>query len=64
VRQAVQNEAISLLKRMKMLYIAFMPVFSHKVVQQFDATSSSLDVSTAVKLLNSVKEYINTLYEE
>ncbi|XP_013773401.1 tachykinin-like peptides receptor 99D [Limulus polyphemus] len=68
-RQTVRNETTVLMNKMITLDIAFMTVFWYYIIRRFDAIGAKLqeksfDLSTAIRLISSLKEYVNLLCEE
>lgn len=66
INKDARNEAQNIIKKMTSLDIAFMTVLWNKVLERFDKTSvklqeKSLDLSIAVKLLKSLREYVGSI---
>lgn len=66
VKNDARNEAKNIIKKMTSLDIAFMTVLWNRILERFDKTSvklqeKSLDLSVAVKLLKSLREYVGSI---
>lgn len=66
IKKDARNEAENIIKKITSLDIAFMTVLWNKVLERFDKTSvklqdKSLDLSVAVKLLKSLRDYVGSL---
>ncbi|KAF0708295.1 zinc finger MYM-type protein 1-like [Aphis craccivora] len=66
INKDARNEAQNIIKKMTSLDIAFMTVLWNRVLERFDKTSlklqeKSLDLSVAVKLLKSLREYVGSI---
>lgn len=66
INKDARNEAQNIIKKMTSLDIAFMTVLWNRILERFDKTSVklqeiSLDLSVAVKLLKSLREYVGSI---
>jgi hypothetical protein len=66
IKKDARNEAQNIINKMTSLDIAFMTVLWNRILERFDKTSvklqeKSLDLSVAVKLLKSLREYIGSI---